>query len=343
MRYSNNFDLLRLIAALIVILRHSFGLLGNNDPLEVVTKGNMHLGQLGVAVFFTISGYLITMSLSRSTSALNYLKKRMLRIFPGLIVCILLTTMVLGPLASKLNAYEYFSNSSTWQYFWNISLYKMHYTLPGVFTSNTFGPAVNGSLWTLAYEFTFYILLLILSLIGMLKFRYVFLGVVLALLLGIYLGSDLEIYNYSSSYTLGLNMLKLHEFFLFFFIGCTYFFIKDRIKYLGIMSIILVLVYVAMVYFNNSYTQFLNYLLIPAATFGLAFIKGKTNQVGKIGDLSYGLYIYAFPIQQLIVMLYPTISVALFFALSALFVAPIAYASWHFIEKPAMSLKRKPV
>ena len=339
MRHKNNFDLLRLIAAVIVILRHSFGLSGNNDPLEIWTNGSMHLGQLGVSVFFVISGYLITLSLLRSDSFFSYLKKRFLRIFPGLIICVLITIFILGPLTSQLEIGIYFSHSDTWSYLWNISLYKLQYSLPGVFVNNIYGSAVNGSLWTLAYEFSFYILLMFFSIVGILRLRYVFIGCAAALFCAIYIGENLYIYNYSSNYLLGLNIVKFHEFFLYFFIGSAFYFVRDRIKYLGAITLILLLTYLTMIYFNTIYAQFINYLLIPSCIFFLAFKKGKTNSVGKIGDFSYGLYIYSFPIQQLIIFLYPEISLEVFFIISVLSVAPFAIASWKLVEKPAMSLK----
>lgn len=338
-RYKNNFDFLRLIAAALVILRHSFGLSGNHDPLILATNGNMHLGQLGVAVFFSISGYLISISLIHSNNWMDYIWKRFLRIFPGLIVCVLIIVFILGPLVTTLPLSEYFTSSGTWGYLSNISLYKLQYDLPGVFENNIYGPAVNGSLWTLAYEFTFYFLLLIISITGLLKRNALIVGLLLVLILRFYLGDRFFVYNYSTNLLLGLNITKFYEFFLYFFLGALVYYFRDYIRHFGKLFVLFLVCYIVLIYFSSDYARIGNYFLIVSLTFYVSFLPGKTNEIGKIGDLSYGLYIYSFPIQQVIIMLLPNISVFTYFVLSLLGVIPIAYASWHLIEKPFLKLK----
>src|SRR5439155_23209736 len=101
----NNFDLLRLLAALSVIFSHAFLLAENSqdhDPLMLLTGGQAILGLAGVFVFFTISGYLITQSFETTASPVVFLAKRALRIFPGLILCLVVCAFVIGPLVTKL-------------------------------------------------------------------------------------------------------------------------------------------------------------------------------------------------------------------------------------------------
>src|SRR5947208_12860338 len=113
----NNFDLLRLLAALSVIFSHAFLLAENSqdhDPLMILTGGQAILGLAGVFVFFTISGYLITQSFETTSSPFVFLAKRALRIFPGLLGCLLICVFVIGPLATQLPLAEYFAQPGTW-------------------------------------------------------------------------------------------------------------------------------------------------------------------------------------------------------------------------------------
>ena len=149
---SNNFDLIRLIAAAMVVFAHSFILLeGKHDhePIFAMTGGVTGAGQVGVDIFFVISGFLITKSFQNSISVSDYALKRLLRIFPALVVLLLITVFVFGPLVTSQSMLEYFSTPSTYSYLTNVRLLRLQYELPGVFTDNPYPRAVNGSLWTL--------------------------------------------------------------------------------------------------------------------------------------------------------------------------------------------------
>src|SRR5712675_2196158 len=131
----NNFDLLRLVAALSVIFSHAFLLAENSqahDPLMLLTGGQAILGLAGVFVFFTISGYLITQSFETTASPLVFLAKRALRIFPGLILCLLVCVFVIGPLVTKLPLTEYFSRREAYLFLLRNAILDVEYNrLPG--------------------------------------------------------------------------------------------------------------------------------------------------------------------------------------------------------------------
>jgi peptidoglycan/LPS O-acetylase OafA/YrhL len=111
-RFSNNFDFLRIFAALLVILSHSFAISGSSyEPLLSLSK-YISLGGLGLAIFFIISGYLITKSWVEHPSAFRFLSSRFLRIIPGLFVVTLLSILVLGPLVTNLSLSEYFAQAN---------------------------------------------------------------------------------------------------------------------------------------------------------------------------------------------------------------------------------------
>ncbi|TMJ75786.1 MAG: acyltransferase [Alphaproteobacteria bacterium] len=113
----NNFDLLRLLAALSVIFSHAFLLAENSqdhDPLMILTGGQAILGLAGVFVFFTISGYLISQSFEATPSPFVFLAKRALRIFPGLFGCLIVCVFSIGPLVTNLPLSEYLAKPETW-------------------------------------------------------------------------------------------------------------------------------------------------------------------------------------------------------------------------------------
>jgi peptidoglycan/LPS O-acetylase OafA/YrhL len=162
----NSFDLLRLAAALLVIFHHTRVLQG----LSSITWGASDLGELGVGVFFVISGYLITASYDRSASLKDYLVKRVLRIEPALVVCLAVTALVFGAASTTLSFGDYFASPGVWLYMLrNALLYPVTYELPGVFAHNPFTAAVNGSLWTLRLEFTCYLAVAALGSAGLLR------------------------------------------------------------------------------------------------------------------------------------------------------------------------------
>jgi peptidoglycan/LPS O-acetylase OafA/YrhL len=147
----NNFDLLRVVDAVSVIFSHAF-FLGENrlvtEPLMVLTSGQTLLGVAGVFVFFVISGFLVTMSWAETASLPHYLAKRALRIYPGLIACLLLSVFALGPTVSGLPTGRYFAAPDTWRYVpWNLLLDADQNGLPGVrFSAFDAGTVVNGPL-----------------------------------------------------------------------------------------------------------------------------------------------------------------------------------------------------
>ncbi|MDY6969909.1 MAG: acyltransferase [Spirochaetota bacterium] len=179
---NNNFDFIRFIASFFVILSHSFPLsYGNNqnEPLRLLT-GNVTLGSVGVYIFFIISGFLITISFVRSKNLLIYFINRILRIYPAVILVVLLTVFVFGPILTQYSISEYFSNTQTYKYLFTATVFDVRYNLPGVYKNNPFSSTLNGSLWTLRFELVMYIAVAIFGLIGILKGRIITIFVILS-------------------------------------------------------------------------------------------------------------------------------------------------------------------
>ena len=161
----NNFNLIRFIAAFSVLVSHSYAIhFGSADAEPLLSYLGKSLGSLSVDVFFIVSGFLIYGSLIRKQSLRDYIAARILRIFPGLIFMLILTTFVLGSSISSLTFINFLSEPQTWEYFLknSILIFRTEYQLPGVFEDNNYGTAVNGSLWSLPFELYMYIALPVL-------------------------------------------------------------------------------------------------------------------------------------------------------------------------------------
>src|SRR6266550_4438543 len=172
----NNFDALRLIAAISVIFSHSFLIAEgtqNREWLILLTGNQSILGLAGVFVFFAVSGFLVTQSFEQTGNPLHFLAKRALRIFPGLFVATLTSAFVLGPVVTDLPLGAYLSRVEPYQYVvGNTLLDQTVQELPGVwFVDNPVGLEINGSLWTLRSEFVMYLMVLALGLLRLLTIR----------------------------------------------------------------------------------------------------------------------------------------------------------------------------
>lgn len=213
---NNNFDILRLLCALLVIVSHSYALLNLHDdePLQKMMH-MMILSDIGLCGFFTISGYLILNSLLNSKSIVSYLAKRFLRIFPGLLVCLI---VVVGGCSLFYDGQiGYWLQKQTYSFLYNnLGLYTIQYKIPDVFANNPFD-TVNGSLWTLAHEFTLYLCIIGLFFI---RKRRVLLTILTAIALVLCLiKNTCFVNNISNTVYLGLSVNSFVLFAQYFAIG----------------------------------------------------------------------------------------------------------------------------
>jgi peptidoglycan/LPS O-acetylase OafA/YrhL len=343
--HTNNFDFIRFLAASFVIITHAY-------PLKNLPDGNDLSGQLigelypfsffGVRIFFLISGYLILQSFDRKKSNLDYMWKRCLRILPGLFVLILLMVFVYGPFFSFYSAKEYFSNPQTYQMLWSVVLYRINGFLPGVFNIDK-NTELLGSLWTLPYEFSMYIGIMILSFFRILNKKYFNLitWICLINICVFYPTYFKEILGHSYIPFLRLSLWNTIEFSNFFLGGMLLYQFKDMIKYRFTIFLTIIILFSISIYFNNQFiVRVIIYSLLPYFIFYLGNIKGWLNRFGKYGDLSYGIYIYGFPVQQMLVFLTKNeLSVLELQILSFIVVLPLAFLSWHLVEKRALTFK----
>jgi len=323
----NNFDLLRLVAALSVIFSHAFLLAENSqdhDPLMILTGGQAVLGVAGVFVFFTISGYLITQSFETTRSPLVFLAKRVLRIFPGLLGCLLVCVFVIGPLVTQLPLAAYFAQPETYLFLLHNAVLDVDYNrLPGVaFWPGNIGGIVDGPLWSLPCE-----ALLYLMLFGLGVCRLLTLPVALLLLAA----GIAALWFDTAGETLGSALWLLG----FFAAGmCLY-----RLRGLGpkvfawqwaVLALIGLALSIPAHLFLVGFPLFGGYLVIYLAlSRRLPIVRAA-----RFGDLSYGLYIYGWPIEQCVV--YFSGATAPWwevFGVSLALAVPTAFLSWHGIER----------
>ena len=337
----NNFNLLRFFAATLVLFSHSFALvLGSSSAEPLETTLNVTFGSIAVDVFFITSGFLVTASLLHRNNILDFIQARVLRIYPALFMAIIFSTFIVGLVFTTYSARIYLNDYEVYRFFVKniILLDGIDYSLPGVFENVPFKNAVNGSLWTLPFEVKAYITLALIGTFYLVFNRYIKRLYLEAFLVIIGLsGLCLYLLNHYI-YLVDPMSLKL---FAMFFIGSAYYILKDKV----IMSLSMFLLLGTLILLSSFDKEifFVVYTLsIAYVVLFLAYIPyGVIRKFNTLGDYSYGMYIYAFPIQQSVVSLLPDVSVLVMLMISFLCTLVLSILSWHMVEKKCLRLKVK--
>ena len=328
----NNMDAIRFFAAFLVIVSHSFAISGFPEP----TIGSFTLGKIGVAIFFSLSGFLIASSWDNHPRFLPFMGKRVLRIIPGLAGATLFTVFVIGLIFTSLPAKEYLLSAQTIEYLNNFLVYGMASTLPGVFSANPIPNVVNGSLWTLPYEFTAYLLIALLGITSIIKkWR------VAVIILGglVVLGSIPSLTQ--SSLRIPFIEMQIGPLFMlsgYFFAGSLLYKLRSQIILNGWIAVLSIAVF--FLFSSSPVGYILSVVSISYSTLVVAYSPSiNLINFGKRGDVSYGLYIYAFPVQQAVVVAIPKADPLDVFLISFPLTFFLALVSWKLIEYPALKLK----
>ena len=332
------FDGLRIIAAVVVIFSHAFPLSGHPEPVVTfLGEYGLTFGALAVATFFVISGFLITMSWSLAPRTVPYSVKRVARIWPAFVVVVLAAAFLLGPLVTTLSVREYFTDPTTWSYVaHNVFMAPIKYRLPGVFEHQP-DHAVNGSLWTLPYEVLAYVGVLVLGLVGLMRKR----AVVLAMFVVALALFRLDVASHRLHFHADIGGMTFALFLglgMWFLAGTALYLYRDRVPWSVPVAAVALLVTTVGAVVGEAvlFVCGFSYLVVFVGTRQWHLVA----RVHKLGDPSYGIYLYAFPIQQLLVLAGMHGAWSLFFAATPITVA-FGYASWHMIERPAMGRMRK--
>lgn len=341
-RDANNFDLVRLVAALAVFYCHAYVVQQPDGGGDRVTAalGFDGAGSLGVYAFFLLSGILVTASFDRQRSVPRFLALRMARLLPALVGASLVAILVIGPLFTTIPLREYFFSRATWtnlDYFTTLVM-KRGWVLPGVFEHNRFVRDICAPLWTLSVEVRCYLIVLVTGMAGLLATRR---GIWLAFLLAV-AGFTLRVQLHD--WHIGLRDFSEkaggYSFFPepFFFVGMLLYGLRERIYVTGLGTLGLLLVF--MVFRDTAGAQPLFYI---AFVYGVLWA-GTTPLLRRMvprHDYSYSVYLYGFMVQQCVASVAPQLSPMLALLISAPFVMACAAMSSRWIERPAKTWCRR--
>jgi peptidoglycan/LPS O-acetylase OafA/YrhL len=324
----NNFDLIRLTFAVVVVLAHCHDLSEQKALWLIPYVASSHVAVEG---FFVISGYLIIMSYERSSSIWKYFKKRLLRILPGywaaLVFC-----LVLGSLTTKLTQRNFWESLVTVKYVAACISFSnfIQPSLPGVFLGNPFTSAMNGALWTIKIEIGFYLLV---PIIVYLCQKFGQWQVILPILL---LSNTLRVI----CHTIGSESIssQLPGQLCFFMVGALAYYYRSQFE-MNRRAVWLTGITCYALSFFVGHT-FLRPIAIGALVLCFALYFPHSQGPTRYGDFSYGLYVLHFPVVQTLVY-YGFFSRCPWLAsVAALSIALLlAVAAWNWVEKPFLATR----
>jgi peptidoglycan/LPS O-acetylase OafA/YrhL len=329
----NNFTVLRLILASLVIVAHAASLSDGNTHREIfhLLGSQLTAGEFAVESFFVVSGYLILQSWSSRPRLGAFLMKRILRIFPGFIAAYLISALLVGWLGGGAN---YFSELLTPDRISEslIRLVALIYPdTPPVFVGSH-EPMVNGAMWSITYEFRCYLLIPVLAALGLYSRRLVLAIAWVVLVLGTGISGAAHL-----RHPLALGILRFVPFFLAG--SCAYLY-RDRIRWnraLGAVSMAASVISMS----SLVASRFVLPIAGSYAILWLAFSEwSPLRHFSLANDISYGVYLYGWPAQKLLLWYFPSLplGVQIFLTLGASMA--LGWMSWTAIEKPFLSWKR---
>lgn len=330
LRKNNNFDAIRFSAALFVFIGHAYGLmgLGNVELLSLLTGKRYLFTSLGLAIFFSMSGFLVCRSLVTSVSIREFLLKRFLRIWPAYAVCILFCILAAGLLLTSLPATTFLIHPQTAAFFFiNISLLSSTMPLPGIMG------AVNPSIWTIPVEVRLYLLLLLIFLATRLRFKqWLLLFLIVIWLAQIFIRRPFLHTVFKPHALLAIQLGT------YFIMGACFYLYKEKIALKLNIWLILLVYWLSLHMWFPAYVDVAEH---PFFVYSLMWIAFRWPRMPFIKtDLSYGIYLFGGPVEILVARtLGHHITFAVYLLITVSCTAILAILSWHLIEKRALSLK----
>lgn len=326
---NNNLNFLRFIAAIMVIICHAYPLSMGEEAIDVLgrmTDGQIHLGGVAVCIFFFFSGFFLNRSVNKGYGGHIFFKARCIRIFPSLIAIVFFCAFILGSCISYYSLTEYFLNVQTYEYLLN-SIFILKHNLPGVFESNIYNATVNGSLWTLPIEFLCYVGCYFSWKIGLTSEK------VMKFTIPFFCVSYVFLYILLTQNPLIQSALRPCGMFYCGMLFDTYRGkIRIRMPYVFLCLGGLATASVLNV-FDYGVILFLPYILIYIV-FGT---KWKVGWFAEKHEISYGMYLCAWPIQQIVVMLFGgSMNPVENFLISIPFAIVVGYFLNIIVEKPVL-------
>ena len=343
---ANNFDFLRLALAVLVIFSHSFPLGAGSDvhePLRILTHGQMTFGAFAVDLFFVMSGFLIAGSAERSRNLGSFLKKRVTRIYPAFVVSAVVMALGVLPLASGTFAEAHWPARLMDFVLQTLRLQEFH--VQGAFAHNPYPGVLNGSVWSIQYEFWCYLGVAAMAAVGLLNLKRR--GWVLACFVA---SAAISVAFQTQGWILGgkfagklLGSPQLWARLLpFYLAGMVFYLFRDRLR-LNAWGVSLALAALIAASWMNAGWSAVFPISGAYLVFYVAFAKWiPLQRVGRFGDFSYGTYLYAFPIEQLLVMAFGhAIAPWLLFAMATPLTLMAAVVSWYAVERHFLRSERR--
>ncbi|MFM6932447.1 MAG: acyltransferase family protein [Novosphingobium sp.] len=345
--HHNAFGFLRLVFASLVIVSHVPQFIDGNplrEPLYALT-GTVGFGGLSVDGFFLISGYLVVASFCSQPTVAAYLARRIARIVPGFVVTCLFCIFVVAPLSGA----SWDGIAGSWRGLIATTLTLHEPAIPGTF-AGTYYHSTNGSMWTIAHEFRAYLLVMVLGLMGLYRWRIavpvlaaagllgyeVVAGFIDAPLLRSVIGALLPMGDLS-------NALRLTGIFL---VGSSFYLYRESIPLRPLFALFAAVLLVPLLFVaplaEPAFAVLGAYIIF---TIGFGVTRGPLARINNANDISYGVYLYAWPVGKLLLWFWPAMPVWLCITVNWMIACLIGWASWHLIEKPAMAIfsrKRTP-
>jgi peptidoglycan/LPS O-acetylase OafA/YrhL len=328
--HPSGFDYLRINLALLILADHTAIVCFGNDMQLTLFQGVTRPFALSlVPIFFALSGFLVASSLVRSRSLITFVGLRVLRIVPALTVDTLFCALVLGVLLTDLPLKEYFRSHDFFKYFLNI-VGDIHYNLPGVFARNP-SHAVNSQLWTIPYELKCYAVLTGAALVGLHRRPLLLLVATCIVVLGTMIYVTYRPVEITDAWQLLVPS---------FLLGVCAFSYRDKLPWSPLLA---ALSFAAMIVLLSQYNALMILAAYPVAylTVWIGLLNPQRGAIIRSGDYSYPLYLYSFPIQQMLVAVVPGGRI---WWINILLAVPITFIfaalSWHLVEKPAQAGRR---
>lgn len=329
---NNNIDIFRVIAATLVIYGHSYALLPNVEYNDIIQKFLLfdYSGSIAVKIFFFLSGLVVTNSLLAKKDAIDFIIARFFRIFPALLVVLILMAFIIGPILSTLSASDYFSYTMPFYYVSYGFIMDIQYHLPGVFNENRIH-VINGSLWTIPFEVFCYLFLFSLFLIGVMKNR-LLMTLFFTLIIVDQLSGSSILFTWIPQKP---DVTLLAPCFAFGAILAAW---KDKVKI--DLKLTLGLILISILMFQSTYNYYYFYIAVFISTLYISGNKLVLKLKPRF-DISYGIYLWGWPVQQIIISLYPEQSAEFNQITSIAICFVISYASWKLVERPSINFGRK--
>lgn len=324
------FDYMRISLAAAIICVHGANVtLGLDRAMEIVSHFRMVNAML-LALFFALSGFLVTASLLRCKSLISFIGLRVLRIAPALVVETTLSAIIIGPIFTEMPLTQYFADSKFHVYFLNI-VGDIHFELPGAFLHNPVPDMVNAQLWTVPYELWCYAILALLAATTISFNRVLYLGFLVLAQIGLVC---YDFYHWDEP----LTHLRAHHLVFCFLLGVGFYLWRDQVPFNRATCLFAVVLCTAGMAGGRGDAMF----AMPAAYVAcyLGLMNPRRSWIVSSGDYSYGMYLYGFVIQQCVAAFGPSVQ---YWYLNVLISLPVAFgvavASWHLVEKRVLRLR----